>query len=380
MTSRERLLAVLRGERPDRLPWAPLIDNYFFSSLDEHRQRQGYAAFCESVGCDLMQRHVPVVEAYYEQPVKLKVRPLGDGLEETVLVTPLGVLKQVVEHHLGTSRYVEHFIKSVDDLPAFTLAQDHKRFRARYDAFERVDREIGERGIAVATAPPTPLALMHEEYMGLANTIYALFDEQEAMERAMDAIHRANLRELELVAGSPTPAVFSYEDTSTTTISRDLYNRYCLPALNEYKQVCTEHGQLYIVHMCGKLSGFWDLIARTEMDGIDSVCPPGSGDVELWEARAFWPRKLLIGGVEPASLAMLGEAELAKKIETVLENIRGMSGLILSTGDAVPHGTKVRNIELVSKILGRLPSWTREGTSCDIRKLWSSARAAPASD
>jgi len=336
------------------MPWAPLIDNYFFSSLDDDLRCQGYAAFCERVGCDLMQRHVPVVEAYYEEPVELVVRPLDRGLEETLLVTPLGTLRQVIERHSGTSRYLEHFIKSIDDLPAFALAQDHKRFRARYEEFERIDREIGDRGIAVATAPPTPLALMHEDYMGLENTIYALFDEPEAMERAMDAIHRANLRELELVAKSPTPAVFSYEDTSTTTINRVLYQRYCLPSLNEYKAVCAAHGQRYIVHMCGKLRGFRDLIANTEMDGIDSVCPPGSGDVELWEARAYWPDKTLIGGIEPASLAMLREADLTAKIENLLINIRGMEGLILSTGDAVPHGTPIANIELVSKILGRL--------------------------
>lgn len=353
-------MAALRGEQPDRLPWAPLIDNYFFASLDERCRRQGYAAFCESVGCDLMQRHVPVVEAYYEPPVALQVKTLENGLEETVLSTPLGTLKQVLERHSGTSRYREHFIKSVDDLPAFALAQDHKRFRARYDVFERVDREIGWRGIAVATAPGTPLALMHEEYMGLVGTIYALADEPEAMEKAMDAIHRASLRELKLVADSPTPAVFSYEDTSTTTISRDLYRRYCLPVLNEYKAVCAAHGRRYIVHMCGKLRGFKDLIAQTEMDGIDSVCPPGSGDVELWEARAYWPGKLLIGGIEPASLAMLGEAALSQKIEALLANTRGMAGLILSTGDAVPHGTPVRNIELVSKILGRQPSQAQE--------------------
>ena len=88
--------------------------------------------------------------------------------------------------------------------------------------------------------------------------------------------------------------------------------------------------------------------------------PPGSGDVELWEARTYWPGKLLIGGIEPASLAMLGEAALSQKIEALLANTRGMAGLILSTGDAVPHGTPVRNIELVSKILGRQPSQAQE--------------------
>lgn len=298
-------------------------------------------------------RHVPVAEAVYEPPVEVEVRALGDGLEETTLATPLGVLRQVVQHHSGTSRFLEHFIKTPDDLPAFEMAQECQRFRARYEDFILIDREIGERGLAVATAPATPLARMHEEYMGLEKTIYALVDEPEAMERTMDAIHRASLRELEVVAGSPTPAVFSYEDTSTTTISKEMYRRYCMPALDEYKAVCEARGLRYIVHMCGKLKGFKDLIAQTRMDGIDSICPPGSGDVELWEAREYWPGKLLIGGIEPASLALMGEEALSRKIRTLLERTDGMDGLILSTGDAVPNGTPVRNLETVSKILGR---------------------------
>lgn len=81
MTSRQRLLAALRGEQPDRLPWAPLIDNYFFQSLDEDSRNAGYAAFCERTGCDLMHRHVPVLETYYEAPVRHTVRMLDDRME-----------------------------------------------------------------------------------------------------------------------------------------------------------------------------------------------------------------------------------------------------------------------------------------------------------
>ena len=36
MTSRERILAVLRGEKPDRVPWIPLCSWTYFESVPEY--------------------------------------------------------------------------------------------------------------------------------------------------------------------------------------------------------------------------------------------------------------------------------------------------------------------------------------------------------
>src|SRR3989304_1997704 len=39
MTPRERVLTVLRGGKPDRVPWVPEIGESFFRSLPEYRAR-----------------------------------------------------------------------------------------------------------------------------------------------------------------------------------------------------------------------------------------------------------------------------------------------------------------------------------------------------
>ena len=44
-------------------------------------------------------------------------------------------------------------------------------------------------------------------------------------------------------------------------------------------------GKVCIVHMCGKLKGFAAEVGAGRMDGIDSLCPPTTGDFWAHEAR-----------------------------------------------------------------------------------------------
>lgn len=351
MTSRERLLAVLKGEKPDRIPWAPLIDEYFTNSLDADLKGMGYVELFQHIGADLMHRHVPVVRYEFVGGVERVITMDSPSQVRTTFKTPIGSISETVEHHSGTSRWKEHFIKDIEDIKVLRYVEEHKKIFPDYDLFTKIDREIGDCGLATATTPPTPLASMHEFYVGLENFIFFVFDYPEIMEDVMDVMHENNIREHEIIAKSPAAAVFIYEDTSTTTISPDFYERYCLNQINDYAAIVQKAGKPYIAHMCGKLYGFRDLIDNTKVDGIDSICPPSTGDVWLHEGRKYWPDKILIGGIEPAALAMYNREDFRKYVEDILENIHGLSGIILSTGDAVAHGTPIENLREVTQLI-----------------------------
>lgn len=356
MTARERVLAALYREKPDQLPWSPCVDHYFMESLPKEIQKQGFVALAKELGFDLMLRHVPAVSIHYSGNMEKNVFWIDAHHQKTVFKTPHGELSQIVNYHTGTSRYTEHFIKSIEDVPAMIYVQEHREYDTCYDNFKKVSDEIGDAGIALVTSPATPLAILHEDYIGLANTIFFLEDHPDEMKALMDAMHKAHLMEAALAALSPSPAVFSYDDTSTTTISRNFYNDHTLYALNDYGKKVKEFApeKPYIVHMCGKLKGFKDLVNMTEVDGIDSLCPPSTGDVELWEGRNYWPDKVLIGGIDPCALAIEPIDCLDAKLKQLFEKIEGMDKLILCTGDAVAWGTPIENLKYVSKMLGRM--------------------------
>ena len=58
MNSKERLLAVLKGKKPDRIPWAPLIDGYFLSFLKEKNIEMNAVEALRYIGADILERHV----------------------------------------------------------------------------------------------------------------------------------------------------------------------------------------------------------------------------------------------------------------------------------------------------------------------------------
>ncbi|MBQ8952571.1 MAG: hypothetical protein IJ048_00515 [Clostridia bacterium] len=61
MTKRERITAALRRQEVDRLPWSPLIDDYFVRSLPEQGLHMDLLEVLRYLRCDIMERHVPAL-------------------------------------------------------------------------------------------------------------------------------------------------------------------------------------------------------------------------------------------------------------------------------------------------------------------------------
>ncbi len=110
--------------------------------------------------------------------------------------------------------------------------------------------------------------------------------------------------------------------------------------------------------MCGKLKGLKEIIAEGRMDGIDSVCPPTTGDLWAHEAISAWKDKIIIGGLEPVKLERSTIAETKKYVLDVLKKAAPCKNFILSTGDATAYGTPLENLVAVTQTVekyGRFP-------------------------
>lgn len=94
------------------------------------------------------------------------------------------------------------------------------------------------------------------------------------------------------------------------------------------------------------------------MDGIDSLCPPHTGDLEIHKARAsLGEDKLLIGGMDPPTLARITPEETEAYVLKILKEMAPGKNFILSTGDATPHGTPWENIKQVGEVVKEYGSY-----------------------
>lgn len=357
MTSRERVLAVLNGQTPDRLPWAPLIDGYFTSSLPEQGLQMNEIEAIKYVGGDIILRHVGIIESKSHK-VEYREEKSGDETKQ-IFETPVGSIYTIHKNSGKTSYKTKSFIEDAEDIKVMQYLVEDKTFSLNMDYYNDIEKQIGDAGIPTPSGPLTPIQSLLQHDCGVENFTYLLFDYEDEMRELMDAMHECHLVQYKLMASAPdnVKAVFAYEDTSTTVMGPSWYNEFCKEQIDEYAKIVHDGGKLFITHMCGKLSGLTSEISSGIQDGIDSVCPPTTGDLWAHDALVKIPDKTIIGGIEPPALKSMSVEETIEYTTNVIEQCKATglmeNRLILSTGDATPYGTSVEVLKAVSKVAAK---------------------------
>lgn len=373
MTGKERIEAVLAGDLPDRVPWVPLIGRYYVKSLPA----MGYGIedfaprnltqhkavlydYCLAeiqaarlTGGDIFYRHV---SGYSTESEGCKLTThTSSGKTTHRWQTPVGELSESTEMKHGSEYFTKYLIGNEEDLRAYLYLIESIQAKTAYEDMPQFLDFIGDDGIATYSGPVTPIQELLQFKMGVQNTFYAMFDHTELMERVFAALQRLNRSIYRILAEAPSgKVVITYDDTSTTVISPDWYSRYEAPHLNEYADILLEKGKIPIAHMCGKLSLITGLLAKDRYLGIDSVCPPETGDLEPGDALVQ-TGKLIIGGLEPVLLTQMNSEETYRYATEKLQQVadrKAFNRFMLGSGDSVAAGTPMENLRAVTRAVG----------------------------
>lgn len=364
MTGRERILAALKGEETDRMPWAPLIDDYFISSLPKQGYQMDILTAMRHIGCDIMERHVGGPNVHYHK-CELKAEQNGKYSKVTI-ETPVGSIYEEKEVTPSTIFITHHLIETVEDVKVMQFVMENLEYTPNIAAFVERDRQIGDNGIATPSMALAPIQALLQLYSGIENTVFLLADYPNEVETLFAIMHERNKDQCKVFCEYPTPVVIQYEDTSTTVMNKAMLMDYEIPCINEYAKIYRAAGIKYITHMCGKLNGFKEEIGAADMDGIDSVCPPTTGDLACWDAREAFGDKIIVGGIEPPSLVRMNVRETLDYVAEIIRKLKNKRGFILSTGDATPHGTPIENLTAISRLLTKLG---KASLGCDVPEV-----------
>lgn len=354
MSSRERLIAALAGKETDRLPFAPLMDAYFVNSLPEQGVRKSLIKAAEIIGCDIMERHVAGPKARIKNLTVRTVKKGNKTLKE--YITPVGTLTEEITFS-GETNYVSKYrVETLEDIKIYRYICENTTYTPNILPFILRDKMIGDKGLATLTGNYSPVQELLQVVSGVENTVYLLADYPDEVEELFAAMQERNIRQYKELLKYPCDYIFDYEDTSTTVMSRTMFEDYSLPAINAYADLVHSSGKTFITHMCGKLTGFADLIAKGRQNGIDSVCPPETGDMQPWDAKRLFEGKVIIGGIDPPGLVFMNKRQSAEKAAEVIRNVEDKRGFILCTGDAVPYGAPLENLKVIADLIKTLGS------------------------
>ena len=194
---------------------------------------------------------------------------------------------------------------------------------------------------------------MVEHWCGTEALTYALYDFPEVVEECLAVMRQNDLKAARFSAETEVDAFIFWEDSSTTNISPAMFEAYTAPEINEWGRILHENGKLLIHHACGHLKHLIPAMCRTEIDMIESISPPPTGDVDIREATAMMPAHIgLIGGIEPTFFQNCTMDELEARVYHLLDAMKGKR-FVLANSDSCPPGVAYEKFKLVSDIVRR---------------------------
>lgn len=324
MTRRERILTVLAGGRPDRVP----ISTYELcgrNSAAVESRDPSYARLLEFIRekTDCIAMWNPRSNGTFlgsSAPVEMDTREERSGGSRTwrrVLRTPKGELRQTttVVEGLRTVWQREHWCKSPDDVER-ALSVPYEP--VEYDAsdFARIREEVGEEGIIMASVAD-PLCAAAELMAFGDYTVWAM-TETEHLVRTLDRLHERwmeNLRRMLDCAVVDLYRICGPEYATPPYVPPALFERFVVRYVGEMVDLIHEKGSRARVHCHGKIGRVLEMMAATGADAIDPCEPPPDGDIHLAEVKArAGDRMAIFGNLELKLLEHGSEEEVAEAV------------------------------------------------------------------
>jgi len=370
MTSRERLMATLRGEAVDR----PAVNFYEIggfqidpSDPDEFNvyndpSWQPLLQLAEEQ-TDLIRMRSPVrprshkieislgktdVTNYRDEFFKTE-RYMEDGSQFKRVTLKIGGRTMTSltrrDPQIDTTWAIEHLLKSVDDLKAYLELPDEV-FVEQLNITDMIeeDKRIGERGIVmVDTEDPICTAaylFSMEDFTVIALTEQKLF--HRLLEKISSHIYK---RTEDTAKGYPGHLwrIYGPEYATEPYLPPYLFREYVVRYTKPMVDIIQKYGGFARIHCHGRTRAVLDYIIEMEAAAIDPIEPPPHGDVELeYVRREYGDKLILFGNLEVADIENMEPAEYEKVVEKTLED--GTSGhgkgFVLMPSSA-PNGRKI---------------------------------------
>jgi len=363
MTSRQRLLAALERQVPDRLP--ATTHHVMPSFLDRYMQGISSLEFFERFGLDAITWTVPhrpdeQAGEYYD-PQQEEIRFLESrriatdnwrveseevpgGEYKTTrysFVTPRGTLSMVLQSDRHTSWVAEHLIKDKADIEL--IAGFATAPKCDVEEVNRVAEDFGERGIVrghiccfdVFGQPGCwqDAACL----VGTERLIMETFDDPGWVGSLLKILQARKKIFVESLAGARYDILeLGGGDASSTVISPDIFDRFVAPYDSELIELAHRAGQRIVYHICGGVMPLLERVAGMNPDAVETLTPPDmGGDADLKDVKQrIGSQVCLIGGFDQGHcLWGCSAEETRREVRRCFEQAGPGGGYILAPSD-----------------------------------------------
>lgn len=368
-TERERILAVYRGTRPDRVPCMLDLSHWFYH---KHQRPWDLSQAFERPEYDLIDYHrrhgigfyVPNLGSFYTTsfPSDVKATTIKrdtNGVPEILwrIQTPLGTIERArlwepQSYAWGISQWG---IRTEQDLRVFAHAMSRRRFAARWDRYQAWTEYVGDVGVVYLGFGYSGMGYLLHYWMGVEGVIYAAADWPQTLHAVVDAVNANNLELIDLLCQSPAEVVILGDNFSSDIQPPSFFAEWSRAFYGEAVRRLHAAGKFAAVHIDGRLRGAIRMIRDTGADCGDAITPTPMGDLTPAECRAeAGPEFILSGGVSPDLwLPNVPLRRFTAKLREWLDTRATSCRLIANAGDQVPPGAEERRIALFREYVAK---------------------------
>lgn len=350
MTSRERLLTVLKHKIPDRVPvstydmtgWhmvyehIPQEDNTINQYLNEQifgayrsgwwNKEPSYMPLMEYIrnkaDC-LYMEGISASNAYLQRNTRYEQRVEGNSTYTRIIITtPKGDLTQEfrVDKCVYTAWEIEHLLKDDNDIKKY-MSIPFEPLPVDISKITAADKFIGDNGIVLVDIGD-PIC----EVFGLFDfgefTIRAMTDEKTII-RMLDMVSERQMFILEQALKQGAGPLFRFAGPESCTppfLPNEFFKKFVTNYDKKLVKLIHDYGQYARAHSHGKIKTVANEFLEMEIDALDPVEAPISGDIELWEAKKIFGDKVcLFGNIQLKDLETLPPDQMREVLKKCVE-------------------------------------------------------------
>lgn len=391
MTDRQRILAAIRGEVPDRIPFVPRLDFWcrarrYTNSFPSNLGSLSLMEIADSigVGCyttvpefshfdgEMMADHGLGIVRHNALPYNVVLegierRILSMGRETVVeydtpfgtVRTAMGFTEEMLEAGCSSPNFTLHAIREAQDFESVGYIFSHVKVQSQFAGLLAAQNQIGERGVVVACTIGRACPMQHimMDLMGPEKFFYAMQDYPERVERLAEQMEPFFQQVKSIAAESPAEVIMlggNYDDSITYPA---YFRKYILPPLREYAEVLHHKGKYLMTHTDGENRLLLPLYLDAGFDIADSVCPHPMTRCRLDQIHEAFADRITIWGGIPAILLCKDSAsaeDFRSFIDATLKRYGHASHFVLGVSDMVTAEAEWDRLEYIAEKVNNL--------------------------
>jgi hypothetical protein len=387
MSMQERVLAILKGEIPDRLPFIDRIEFWYNGKQAKGIMPPAYNNMSlqqvhKAVGIGQQKFSIPYAfklcgvemqinfenELIYKEgdpvlpyfPAQSTPEQIPRDRPGTSIIeykTPIGCLRGIyvlTESMInlgGLKPYLKkHFIEDNQDYRTVEYILERAAYVPLYDNFYAEERKIGSHGFVVPCIHRIPFQQALLEYLGAMKLFHALYHNKEKLDRLIQVLDLQMVEILNRLVEIDVPYIEFGDNLDGMMTNPNLFKEYCLPQYQKYADILHSQGKKVGSHTDGNLKYLADLLPESGLDICESFTPAPLTDLAFEAAWESWQEGPIIWGGIPSDLleSRTKQSDFEKYIDNLLRTV-GRKSIIIGIGDMVLDNNLIDRVKYIAE-------------------------------